>query len=94
MACTELKWYGEQDEALRRRIRVLARFVADLNCVPMHRILPGACRGARDDREMFDLIVDQILAPFLSERTQRVVRSALDQYAVRKNRSKGCDDLR
>ena len=87
MAFDELEWYREQDEALQGRIEVLACFVADLHWVSMRRTLPGACRGARDDRNMFDRIVDQILAPLLSERMQRVVRSALEEYAVRRNRS-------
>ena len=78
MDCGALAWYEQQDEALQTRIRMLACFTADLQGLDWRRILPGASKGARDDPDMFDRIVDHILAPLLSERMQQAVRRSLE----------------
>ena len=54
MDCDALAWYEKQDEALQTRIRMLACFTANLQKGDWRQLLPGACRGARDDRAMFD----------------------------------------
>ena len=77
MDCGALAWYEKQDEALQTRIRLLACFTANLQGLDWRRVLPGACKGARDDPDMFDRIVDHILAPLLSERMRQAVRSSL-----------------
>ena len=47
------------------------------------QLLPGACRGARDDRIMFDAIADMLIAPLLGERMrQTVMRSSLKDIAA------------
>ena len=78
MACGALTWYEHQDEALQTRIRMLACFTANLQGLDWRRVLPGASKGARDDPDMFDRIVDHILAPLLSERMQQAVRRSLE----------------
>ena len=72
MDCDALAWYQEQDEALQTQIRMLACFTADLQAVEWRSALPGACRGARDDRAIFEQIVAQLVAPHFGERTQGV----------------------
>ena len=57
---------------------MLACFTADLQGLDWRRVLPGASKGARDDPDMFDRIVDHILAPLLSERMQQAVRRSLE----------------
>ena len=74
MDCGALAWYEQQGEARQTRIRILACFTANLQGLDWRRVLPGACQGARDDPDMFDRIVDQFLAPLLSERMQEAVR--------------------
>ena len=71
-----LAWYEQQDEALQTRIRMLACFTADLQGFDWRRVLPGACKGARDDPGMFAQIVDQLVMPNLSKRLQEAVRKA------------------
>ena len=71
MDCDALAWYDRQDDALRARIRMLAHFTANLQGLEWRCALPGACKGAREDRAMFEQIVDQLVAPHL--RTQGVV---------------------
>ena len=88
MDCGALAWYEQQDEALQTRIRLLACFTANLQGLDWRRVLPGASKGARDDPDMFDRIVDHILAPLLSERMQQAVRRSLeDGGACGANRS-------
>ena len=82
MDCDALAWYEQQDEALQTRIRMLACFTADLQGGDWRQLLPGACRGARDDRAMFDGIVDMLVAPLLSERMQKEVRRSLADVAA------------
>ena len=76
MDCGALAWYEQQDEALQTRIRMLACFTADLQGLDWRRVLPGACKGARDDPGMFAQIVDQLVMPNLSKRLQEAVRKA------------------
>ena len=64
MDCDALAWYEKQDEALQTRIHMLACFTANLEKGDWRQLLPGACRGARDDRIIFDAIVDMLIAPF------------------------------
>ena len=71
MDCNEAAWYQPQDEALQARIRVLACFTAKLQGHDWRCVLPDACQGVRDNPNMFDRIVDQILAPLLSKRLHR-----------------------
>ena len=78
MDCDALQWYEQQDEALQTRIRMLARFTATLKGADWRCFLPGASKGARDDRVMFDQIVDQLIAPLLSKRMQGAVRKSWD----------------
>ena len=78
MDCGAVAWYQQQDEALQARIRMLACFTAKLQGHDWRCVLPGACQGARDDPDMFDRIVDQILAPLLSKRMQEAVRRSLE----------------
>ena len=78
MDCDALAWYEQQHEGLQTRIRMLARFTADLQDADWRCFLPGASRGARDDRVMFDQIVDQLIAPLLSKRMQGAVRNSWD----------------
>ena len=78
MDCDALAWYEQQDEALQTRIRLLACFTANLRGLDWRRVLPGASKGARDDPDMFDRIVDHILAPLLSQRMQQAVRRSLE----------------
>ena len=78
MDCDALAWYQEQDEALQTRIRMLACFTADLRGMEWQGALPGACRGARDDRAIFEQIVAQLVAPHFSERTQGVLSKSPD----------------
>ena len=78
MDCGALAWYEQQDEALQTRVRMLACFTANLQGLDWRRVLPGASKGARDDPDMFDRIVDHILAPLLSERMQQAVRRSLE----------------
>ena len=78
MDCDALAWHEQQDEALQTRIRLLACFTANLQGLDWRRVLPGASKGARDDPDMFDRIVDHILAPLLSERMQQAVRRSLE----------------
>ena len=78
MDCGALAWCEQQDEALQTRIRMLACFAANLQGPDWRRDLPGACKGARDDPDMFDRIVDHILAPLLSERMQQAVSRSLE----------------
>ena len=77
MACGGLARYEQQDEALQTRIRLLVCFTANLGDLDWRRVLPGAPKGARDDPDMFDRIVDHILAPLLSERMQQAVWRSL-----------------
>ena len=72
MDCDALAWYQEQDEALQTRIQMLACFTADLQGRDWRSAFPGACKGARDDRAMFEQIVAQLVVPHFSERTQGV----------------------
>ena len=51
---------------------MLACFTADLQGMEWRSALPGACRGARDDRAIFEQIVAQLVAPHFGERTQGV----------------------
>ena len=46
---------------------MLACFTANLQGLDWRRVLPGASKGARDDPDMFDRIVDHILAPLLRQ---------------------------
>ena len=69
MDCGALAWYEQQDEALQTRIRLLACFTANLQGLDWRRALPGACKGAREGRAIFEQIVDQLVAPHFSERT-------------------------
>ena len=78
MDCGALAWYEQQDEALQTRIRLQACFTANLQGLDWRRVLPGACEGARDDPEVFDRIVDDILAPLLSECMRQAVRNSLE----------------
>ena len=78
MDCDALAWYEQQDEALQTRIRLLACFTAHLQGLDWRRVLPGVSKGARDDPDMFDRIVDHIIAPFLSERMQQAARRSLE----------------
>ncbi len=78
MRCDALACYEKQDEALQSRVRMLACFTADLQGVDWRSALPRACKGARDDRVMFDQIVDQLVAPLLKERMQATVRRPLE----------------
>ena len=77
MDCDEPAWYEQQDEALQTRIRMLACFTADLQGGDWRQLLPGASRGARFDRAIFDQIVDMLVAPLLSQRMQTEVRRSL-----------------
>ena len=77
MDCDALAWYEQQDEGLQTRIRMFACFTADLQGSDWRQLPPGASRGARDDRSMFDGIVDMLVAPFLSQRMQTEVRRSL-----------------
>ena len=74
MDCGALACYERQGEALQTRIRFLACFTANLQGLDWRCVLPGACKGARDDPDTFDRIVDQFLAPLSSERMQEAVR--------------------
>ena len=74
MDCGAVAWYQQQDEALQARIRIPACFTARSQGTDWRRVFPGVCKGARDDPDMFDRIVDQFLAPLLSERMQEAVR--------------------
>ena len=78
MDCDALAWYAQQDEALQTRIRMLACFTANLKGADWRCFLPGASKGARHDRVMFDQIVDQLIAPLLSKRMQGAVRKSWD----------------
>ena len=78
MDCGALAWYEQQGEALQTRIRFLACFTANLQGLDWRRVLPGASKGARDDPDMFDRIVDHIFAPILSKRMQEVVGRPLE----------------
>ena len=78
MDCDALVWYQEHDEALQTRIRMLACFTADLRGMEWQGALPGACRGARDDRAIFEQIVAQLVAPHFSERAQGLVSKPAD----------------
>ena len=81
MGCDALAWYEKQDEALQTRIRMLACFIAKKD--DWRQLLPGACRGARDDRIIFDAIADMLIAPLLGERMrQTVMRSSLKDIAA------------
>ena len=83
MDCDALAWYEKQDEALQTRIRMLACFTANLQKGDWRQLLPGACRGARDDRIIFDAIADMLIAPLLGERVrQTVMRSSLKDIAA------------
>ena len=83
MDCDALAWYEKQDEALQTRIRMLACFTANLQKRDWRQLLPGACRGARDDRIIFDAIADTLIAPLLGERMrQTVMRSSLKDIAA------------
>lgn len=77
MACDALAWFEQQDEALQTRIRMLACFTADLQGSDWRKLLPGASKGARDDRAMFDAIADKLIAPLLSKRMQTLVQRRL-----------------
>ena len=78
-----LAWYEKQDEAFQTRIRMLACFTANLQKGDWRQLLPGACRGARDDRIIFDAIADMLIAPLLGERMrQTVMRSSLKDIAA------------
>ena len=58
-------------------------FIANLQKGDWRQLLPGACRGARDDRIIFDAIADMLIAPLLGERMrQTVMRSSLKDIAA------------
>ena len=82
MDCDALAWFEQQDEALQTRIRMLACFTADLQGSDWREFLPGASRGARFDRALFDAIVDTLVAPLLSQRMQTEVRRSLADVAA------------
>ena len=83
MDCDALAWYEKQDEALQTRIHMLACFTANLEKGDWRQLLPGACRGARDDRIIFDASADMLIAPLLGERMrQTVMRSSLKDIAA------------
>ena len=82
MDCDALAWFEQQDEALQTRIRMLACFTADLQGSDWREFLPGASRGARFDRALFDATVDMLVAPLLSERMQKEVRRSLADVAA------------
>ena len=82
MDCDALARYEQQDEGLQTRIRMLACFTADLQGSDWRQLLPGASRGARDDRSMFDGIVNMVVAPLLSQRMQTEVRRSLVDAAA------------
>ena len=68
-----LRWYAKQDEVLQLRIRLLACQVAELKGTSTGQELPGACRGAREDRATFDFIADSLVKPLLSCRAREAV---------------------
>ena len=97
MDCDALAWYEQQDDALQTRITMLARFTANLKGADWRCFLPGASKGARHDRVMFDQIVDQLVAPLLSKRMQGAVTKSWDHGrpaapAVEASDLGGCDD--
>ncbi len=63
MDCEELAWYAQQGAALQMRVRMLACFVASLHGTDVSQELPGACRGARQERDTFEDIVRWLVAP-------------------------------
>ena len=82
MDCDALAWYEQQDEALQTRIRMLACFTADLQGGDWRQLLPGASKGAREDRAIFDDTVEMLVGPLLSERMQKEVRRSLADVAA------------